>query len=155
MKDCSPIVDPIVKGDRLSLNHCSKNDLEKESMRNISYASAIGSLMYAQVYTRPNIVYVVRVLGRYQSNQGTDHWRDAKKVMRYLQGTKDYMLMYRHADNLDVIYYSDTDFGGCVDSRMSTNGYIFIMAGGAIFMEKCQTDFDCYFYHGSRVRLLF
>ena len=40
-------------------------------------------------------VFIVGVLGRYQSNPSIDHWRAAKKVIRYLQGTKDYMLMYR------------------------------------------------------------
>ena len=101
-------------------------------MKNITYASVVGSLMYAQVCTRPDIAFIVGMLGRYQSNPGMDHWRAAKKVMRYLQGTKDYMLMYRHTDNLDVIGYSDSDFAGCVDSRKSTSGYIFMMAGGAI-----------------------
>ena len=72
------------------------------------------------------------MLGRYQSNPGMDHWRAAKKVMRYLQGTKDYMLMYRRTDNLEVIGYSDLDFVGCVDSRKSTSRYIFIFAGGAV-----------------------
>jgi len=72
------------------------------------------------------------MLGRYQSNLGIDHWRAAKKVMRYLWGTKNYMLMYRQIENLDVIGYSDLDFVGCVDSHKSTSGYIFMMAGGAI-----------------------
>ena len=94
MKDCSPSVAPIMKGNKLSLNQCLKNDLEKESMKNIPYDLAVGSLMYAQVCTRLDIAYAVGVLGRYQSNPGMDHWRAAKKVMRYLQGTKDYMLMY-------------------------------------------------------------
>ena len=132
MKDCSPSVAPIVKGDRFNLNQCPKNNFERESMKNIPYASVVGSLMYAQVCTRPDIAFIVGMLGRYQSNPGMDHWRAAKKVMRYLQGTKDYMLMYRHTDNLDVIGYSDSDFAGCVDSRKSTSGYIFMMAGGAI-----------------------
>ena len=132
MKDCSPSVAPIMKGNKLSLNQCPKNDLENESMKNIPYASVVGSLMYAQVCTRPDIAYAVGVLGRYQSNPGVDHWRAAKKVMRYLQGTKDYMLMYRQTDNLDLVGYSDADFAGCVDSRKSTYGYIFIMAGGAV-----------------------
>ena len=132
MKDCSPSVAPIMKGDKLSLNQCPKNDLENESMKNIPYASVVGSLMYAQVCTRPDIAYAVGVLGRYQSNPAVDHWRAAKKVMRYLQGTKDYMLMYRQTDNLDLVGYSDADFAGCVDSRKSTSGYIFIMAGGAV-----------------------
>ncbi|KAL5823734.1 hypothetical protein ACOSQ4_021634 [Xanthoceras sorbifolium] len=132
MKDCSPSVAPIVKGDRFNLNQCPKNDLEREQMKNIPYASAVGSLMYAQVCTRPDIAFVVGMLGRYQSNPGLDHWKAVKKVMRYLQGTKDYMLMYRRTDNLEVIGYSDSDFAGCVDSRKSTSGYIFMMASGAV-----------------------
>ena len=68
MKDCSPSVAPIMKGDKLSLNQCPKNDLEKEPMKNIPYASAVGSLMHSQVCTRPDIAYAVEVLGRYQSN---------------------------------------------------------------------------------------
>jgi hypothetical protein len=132
MKDCSPSVAPIVKGDRFNLNQCPKNDFEREQMKNIPYASVVGSLMYAQVCTRPDIAFAVGILGRYQSNPGMDHWKAAKKVLRYLKGTKDYMLMYRQTDNLDVIGYSDSDFAGCVDSRKSTSGYIFMMADGAI-----------------------
>ena len=132
MKDCSPSVAPIVKGDKFHMNQCPRNDLEKEQMRNIPYASAVGSMMYAQVCTRPDIAFVVGMLGRYQSNPGLDHWRAAKKVMRYLQGTKDYMLMFRHTDSLEVVGYSDADFAGCVNSCKSTSGYIFMLADGAV-----------------------
>ncbi|XP_051133284.1 secreted RxLR effector protein 161-like [Andrographis paniculata] len=88
--------------------------------------------MYAQVCTRPDIAYAVGVLGRYQSNPGVDHWKAAKKVMRYLQGTKDFMLTYRQTDVLEVIGYSDSDYAGCIDTRKSTSGYVFMLAGGAI-----------------------
>ena len=44
MKDCSASVAPIMKGDKLILNQCSKNDLEKESMKNIPNALAIKAL---------------------------------------------------------------------------------------------------------------
>ena len=132
MKNCSPSVAPILMGDRFDLNQCPKNDFEQELMKNIPYASAVGSLMYAQVCTRPDIAFDVGVLGRYQSNPGIDYWRAAKKVMRYLQGTKDYMLMYRRTYSLEVIGYSDADFAGCVDSRKSTSDYIFKLADGAV-----------------------
>ena len=56
----------------------------------------------------------------------------AKKVKRYLQRMKDYMLVYRKVDNLEVIGYSDSDFAGCVDDMKSTSGYVFILARGAI-----------------------
>ena len=59
-------------------------------MKNIPYASAVGILMYAQVYTRPDIAFAVGMLGTYQNNPGIDHWKAAKKVMRSLLGTKDY-----------------------------------------------------------------
>ena len=53
-------------------------------------------------------------------------------MMRYLQGIKNYMLMYRQTDSLEVIGYSDSDFAGCVYSHKSTSGYIFMLADGAI-----------------------
>ena len=117
MKDCSPSIAPIIKGNRFNLNQCPKNDPEREQMKNIPYASVVGSLMYAQVYTRLDIAFVVGILGRYQSNPGIDHWKVAKKVMKYLQGTKDYMLMYRWTDNLEVIGYSNSDYAGYIDSQ--------------------------------------
>ena len=101
-------------------------------MENIPYASAVGSLMYAQVCTRPDIAFIVGVLGRYLSNLGQAHWVAVKKVMRYLQRTKDYMLVYRKMENLEVLGYTDSDFAGCSDDLKSTSGYIFMMAGGAI-----------------------
>ena len=101
-------------------------------MQQIPYASTIGSLMYAQVCTRPDIAYIVGMLGRYLSNPGNDHWIAAKHVMRYLQRTKDYMLTYRNSDQLEIIGYSDSDFAGCRDSMKSTSGYIYLLTGGAI-----------------------
>ncbi|XP_051113714.1 secreted RxLR effector protein 161-like [Andrographis paniculata] len=132
MKDCSSSVASIVKDDILDLSQCPENDFERERMRNIPYASAVGSFMYVQVCTRPYISYAIEVLRRYQSNPGVDHWIAAKKVMRYLQGTKDFMLMYRKIDVLKMIGYSDSDYAGCIDTRKSISGYVFMLAGGAV-----------------------
>ncbi|XP_043725761.1 secreted RxLR effector protein 161-like [Telopea speciosissima] len=120
------------KGDKLNTEQCPINEVEKGSMTNIRYASAVGSLMYAQVCTRPDIAFTVGVLGRFQSNASLAHWTAAKKVMRYLQRTKDPMLVYHRCDQLEVVGYSDSDYGGCIDDLKSTSGYIFMLAGGAI-----------------------
>ena len=69
---------------------------------------------------------------RVHTNPGHDHWVAAKKVMRYLQRTKDFILVYRRVDNLEVVGYSNSDFGGCSDDCKSTSRYIFMLAGGAI-----------------------
>ncbi|KAK6119262.1 hypothetical protein DH2020_046988 [Rehmannia glutinosa] len=101
-------------------------------MQKIPYASAVGSLMHAQVCTRPDIAFVVGMLGKYLSNSGMDHWKAAKRVMRYIQRIKDYMLTYKKSEQLEIIGYSAFDFAGCQDSRRSTSGYIFLLPGGAI-----------------------
>ena len=132
MQNSKPGDTPVAKGDKFSLNQCPKNSLESQEMQKIPYASAVGSLMYAQVCTRPDIAYIVGMLGRYLSNPGMDHWRAAKRVMRYLQRTKEYMITYRRLDQLEFIGYSNSDFAGCQDSRRSTSSYIYLLAGGAI-----------------------
>ena len=96
-------------------------------MQKIHYASAVGSLLYAQVCTRPDIAFIVGVLGRHLSNPGVDHWKAAKRVMRYLKRTKDYMLTYRKSDRFEIIRYSDSEFAGCLDSKRSTSGYVFVL----------------------------
>ena len=138
MTGCNSSIVPIQKGDKLNLKQCPKSDEEHKRMQDIPYASIVGSLMYAQVCTRPDISFAVGVLGRYQSNPGMEHWKAAKKVLRYLQGTKSHMLTYRHSDQLEVIGYTDSDFGGCEDSRKSTSGYVFVLAGGAISWKSAK-----------------
>jgi len=101
-------------------------------MKTIPYASAVGSIMYAQVCTRPDLAFITGMLGRYQSNPGIDHWKTVKKALRYIQDTKDLMLTYKKSDNLEIVGYSDADFAECVDTKKSTSGYIFTLAGGAI-----------------------
>ena len=101
-------------------------------MKSIPYASAIGSLMYVQVCTRPDIAYIVGVLDRYLSNAGMDHWKAAKRVMRYLKRTKVHMLTYQRSDKFEIIEYSDSDFAGCQDSRRSTTCYVYLLGGRAI-----------------------
>ena len=82
--DCKPLDILISKGDKLSLIQCPKNTLEIQEMQNFPYAQVVGSLMYAQVCSRPDIAYIVRVLGRCMSNPGMTHWEAAKRVLRYV-----------------------------------------------------------------------
>ena len=101
-------------------------------MKAIPYSSIMGSLMYAQVCTRPDIAFVVNMLGRYLSDPGQSHWKAVKKVLRYLQSTKDLMLTYQRTDTLRVVGFSDSDYAGYVDDKKSTSGYIFMMAEGVV-----------------------
>ena len=132
MKSCSSGKTPIVKGDRFSKSQYPQNDIERDRMKAIPYFSVVGNLMYAQVCPRPDIAFVVGMLGKYLSDPDQSHWKAAKKVLRYLQDTKDLMLTYRHTNTLGVIGFSDSDFAGCVYYKKSTSSYIFMMAEGVV-----------------------
>jgi hypothetical protein len=84
MYKCSASPAPIVKGDKYGEFQCPKNQYEIDQTKMVLYASAVGSLQYAQVYTCPDIAYVTGLLGRFQSNPRLEHWKLVKKVLRYL-----------------------------------------------------------------------
>ncbi|KAL9252624.1 Retrovirus-related Pol polyprotein from transposon TNT 1-94-like protein [Drosera capensis] len=151
MQDCKPGDTLIAKGDKFSLNQCPKNGFETKKIEKTPYASAVGSLMYAQVCTRHDLAYIVGILGRYLSNPGIDHWKASKRVMRYFQRIKDYMLTYRRSDQLEIIGYIDSDF-------VWVSGYYEIYIRLHLhacwrnyLLEKQQTTSYSYFHHGSRI----
>ena len=73
MHACKPSPAPIVKGDSFGEFQCPRNQFEIDRMKAVPYASAVESLQYAQVCTRPDLAFVTGLLGRYQSNPGIKH----------------------------------------------------------------------------------
>ena len=60
-KSCKPCTALIQKGKMLFKTQCPHSDDETVQMEKVSYAFIISSLMYAQVCTRPDIVFVISV----------------------------------------------------------------------------------------------
>ncbi|CAL9024491.1 unnamed protein product, partial [Prunus brigantina] len=77
---------PLAKGD-LKKEHCPKNKEEEDEMRNKPYASLVGSIMYAQVCTRPDLTLCISKMGRSQSNPRMQHWIVGNKVLRIAAAT--------------------------------------------------------------------
>eukprot|EP00253_Pinus_taeda_P004666 PITA_04666 len=115
---------------------CPKVQEEEEDMSRVPYASAIGSLMYAMIYTRPDIAHIVGVLSRFMSKLGKEHWTTVKRVFKYLHGTSDYGLCYQGRLGLDIVLdihgFVDVDWAGDLDQRRSTSGYVFNLFGGGV-----------------------
>jgi hypothetical protein len=110
-------------------------------MSHVPYVSEVGSLMYAMVYTGPDIAHVVGVLSRYMSKLGKEHWTTIKRVFRYLRGTASYGLCYQGILGLDRVLnihdFVDADWVVDLDRRISTSGYVFNLFRGAIsWMRK-------------------
>eukprot|EP00253_Pinus_taeda_P008720 PITA_08720 len=144
MQDSKPVKVPIPVGARLSAEHCPKTQEEEYDMSCVPYASAVGSLMYAMVCTKPEIAHAVGVLSRFMSKPGKEHWTTVKRVFRYLRGTSDYGLCYQRRPGLDRLLdihgFVDADWDGDLDQRRSTSGYEFNLFGGAIgWMSKKQS----------------
>ena len=84
MHACNPTPAPIVKGDKYGSFQSPRNQYEIDQMKSVPYALAVGSLMYAQVCTRPDLAFMTGMLGRYQKSPGISHWNEIKKVLRYI-----------------------------------------------------------------------
>src|SRR4051812_46391091 len=89
---------PLIKGVKLSVTQCPITAKENEEMCSKPYASAIGSLMYAMLCTRPDLGLAISMTNLYQSNPGMAHWTAVKNILKYLRGTKDLFLVYGGVD---------------------------------------------------------
>ena len=64
---------PLANHFRLFSSQCPKNDEEIESMSKVSYAIAVGCLMYVMVCTRLNLTHAVSTVSRYMVNLRREH----------------------------------------------------------------------------------
>ncbi|KAM2954086.1 hypothetical protein FF1_032410 [Malus domestica] len=127
-------------GIHLSKSMGPKTPEEIRQKSDIPYASAIGSLMYAMICTRPDIAYTMSITSRYQSNPGSEHWAAVKTVLKYLRRTKDMFLIYGGTTKLRVEAYTDADFQSDVDDRSSNSRYVFTLNGGAVSWKSKKQD---------------
>ncbi|MCO5567543.1 hypothetical protein L7F22_021237 [Adiantum nelumboides] len=116
---------------KLSKDDCPKSDAEKAEMAKVLYSSAVGSLMYAMVTTRPDIAIVVGVVSRYMANPGKNHWNAVKRLLRYLKGTASKCLRFENSE-ASIVGYTDADYAGCSDTRKSTFSYVFLVVKAAV-----------------------
>ena len=134
MQSSKPVNTPLAAHFKLSAALSPQTEEEVEHMSRVPYASAVGSIMYAMVCTRPDISHAVSVVSRYMDNPGKAHWQAVKWILRYLRGTTDVGIIYDRSNNTSgsVIGYVDSDFAGDLDRRRSLTGYVFTFASGAI-----------------------
>ncbi len=96
------------------------------------YAKALSIVRYLADCTRPDISHVVGILARSMSKPTLRHCQSLKHLARYLKGTSDYGLQYKHATGqtpLQLQAYSDADFAGCQPTRRSTYGNLIYLNG--------------------------
>ena len=96
------------------------------------YQSKIGSLNFLSNGTRPDISFSTGLAARYASNPDQSHMDAATRIFAYIRDNPSKGLLYTKEAGLDLRGYVDSDWAGCLDSRKSTTGYVFILAGAPI-----------------------
>lgn len=103
-------------------------------MNCLPYQNLIGGLLYLSISTRPDIFFAVSFLSQFNSCYNVSHWKAAKRVLRYLKGTRDYCSTYKKTgENLHG--FVDADWGNVQGDRHSFSGYAFMMASSPISWE--------------------
>ena len=133
---------PMPHGTILNKAQSPSSPAEKEAMSKVPYASAIGSIMYAMLCTRPDVAYALSRCSRYQQNPGMDHWTAVKNILKYLRRTKDRMLVFGGLQNqeLTVQCYTDASFQTDIDDSKSQSGYVFMLNGGAVSWRSSKQE---------------
>ncbi|KAI3669789.1 hypothetical protein L6452_41196 [Arctium lappa] len=125
MSSCKPCTTPVDLSAKLS---ATDGDLFSDPTL---YRSLAGALQYL-TFTRPDISYAVQQVCLFMHEPRDPHYAFLKRILRYLQGTLDYGIRIVKSNSHSLIAYSDADWGGCPDSRRSTNGYCVFLGDNLI-----------------------
>lgn len=131
MATCNPTGVPAEPEMRLSRNQSPSNNEEALKMQRVPYREAVGALLYLTISSRPDIAFAVGQVSQFVQNPGIINWKAVKKILSYLAGTADATISFG-PNETNLTGYTDADYGGDIDTRRSTNGYIFMLNGGPI-----------------------
>lgn len=123
MQNCKPTSIPITPGDQIE---------DSNPTNKTTYMKLIRSLIYLTVVTRPDISFAVSKASKAMQNPTLSNWKQAKKILQYLQGTIHYKISYNQVENNKLTGYCDSDWAGDTTSRKSTSGYLYTLGGAAI-----------------------
>ncbi|GJT26561.1 putative RNA-directed DNA polymerase, partial [Tanacetum coccineum] len=140
MDKAKVVSSPLTTNFKLTDKDCPSSKKNIEKMDRVPYASAVGSLMYAMVCTRPDLAHAVGVVSRFLSNPGKKHWEAVKWIFRYLRGTSKLGITFGNGKPM-LVGFTDSDMAGNKDNMKSTSGYLMTFAGGAVSwqsrLQKC------------------
>ncbi|XP_047339512.1 secreted RxLR effector protein 161-like [Impatiens glandulifera] len=124
MSQCKPLSTPMALNEKFQVN----DDGEKAD--STSYRKLIGSLIYLN--TRPDITHSVSLLSRFLNEPSQIHFATAKRILRYLKGTKTQGIEFKKESECKLVGYTNSDWAGSIDDRKSTSGYIFCLGSNVI-----------------------
>ncbi|XP_031285747.1 uncharacterized protein LOC116144434 [Pistacia vera] len=132
MGNCNSVQTSIVPGTKLT------KDVDGIKVDSTHFKHIVWSLMYLTT-TRPDLMFVVSLISRFMESPTELHFQAAKRVLRYLKGIVDsthfkqsFGLLYKRKSEANLVGYSDSDYGGDLEDRKSTLGYVFMFSSVAV-----------------------
>ena len=95
------------------------------------YQSAVGSLMYAMLGTRPDLAFAVSMVSRFAHNPTGTHWKAVEHIFGYLNKTLDFELVFR-GELRPLVGCSDADWAGDLSTSRYTGGYAFNLGSATL-----------------------
>jgi len=124
----APIRTPLDKDIKLA----KQDDYTAHPKFRTEYQSKVGSLNFASNQTRPDIAFATGYVARYASNPNRTHMDAVDRIFAYLKNDPGKGIVYSGKHGLHLTGFVDSDFAGCEDSRRSTTGWVFTLAGGPV-----------------------
>ncbi|GJV59444.1 ribonuclease H-like domain, reverse transcriptase, RNA-dependent DNA polymerase [Tanacetum coccineum] len=124
MIDCNETLIPMDPGTRMT------KITEGTMVNSTEYRSLIRCLRYL-LHTRPDLSYYVGLLSRFIQELREQHMKAIRQVLRYVKGTKDYRITYKHNGGNKIHGYSDSSYGVNTQEGKGTTGIIFYYATAA------------------------
>lgn len=124
-QEATQVSTPLPTTPKLTLNSGTVLDSPRE------FRMVVGSLQYLS-FTRPDIAYAINRLSQFMHRPTDEHWKAAKRILRYLSGTLSHGIYIRQHSPYTLHAYSDADWAGDTDHFVSTNAYIVYMGSTLI-----------------------
>ena len=126
MFDSRLVLTPIASHFKLSSSQSPQTENERKLLQRVPYFSAVGSLMYSMVCSRPNLAYAVSMVSNFMASLGKQYWEVLKWVMSYLKRSQNVGLMHnsKASSSSKVESFVDSDYAGSLDTRKSLTGYV-------------------------------
>ena len=91
----------------------------------------VGNLMHL-IVTRPNIMHTINLISRFMETRKDSHWKVRKRILRYVDGTKGFGILYIVGNDFKLVGYTNSVWAGSLDDRKSTSKYSFHIGSATI-----------------------
>jgi hypothetical protein len=118
MADCKPSRAPIETSLKLSTEDDPRNVDET------LYRQLVGSSIYLS-FSMPELCFVVSCVSRVMSLASVAHWKDVKRILRYIKGMLDLGVEFFYNGRFNLTGITDLNWVGSPDERKSTSVYVF------------------------------